>query len=192
MEQKFAEFLIDRKIINDNEKEVYIYGLKKLKLFVFNVVLTAVIGAALGMLGESILFLALFIPVRQYAGGYHAPGPRSCLAASVLLTIIILLAMKYIYAGMLAIVITVVISAAVIFLRAPVESRNKPLTDKERKVFRYRARGVVFIETIAALVLLVLSLEYVSKCITFVIACCALLTLFSDSVGRMKTRSAGE
>lgn len=48
-----------------------------------NLISTIVIGVIAGNVFESIAFLVFYIPLRSYAGGYHASTPRRCYFISI-------------------------------------------------------------------------------------------------------------
>lgn len=182
MEQQIVSFLIKEKIIKKDEEELYIYGLNKLKGSIINFLMTVLVGLILHMFWESILFFILYVPIRQYAGGYHAPNQRICFILSVMLILAALLAIKYIGMNSLCIVSIAAISGIIIFIKAPVESINKPLSIKERDVFRKRTRLILLIYIAVILSCIIFSWDYIAKCILIVVASSALLTLFSDKM----------
>lgn len=49
---------------SDEEKEIAIYGLKRLGMFVASMVVTAIIGLLMGNIQGVFLFLLFFIPLR--------------------------------------------------------------------------------------------------------------------------------
>ena len=67
-----TEVLEDKKIIQSSTKEVCAYGLRQIFSTIFNAGTMLLIGFLMQMLIEAILFTVIYIPVRVYAGGYHA------------------------------------------------------------------------------------------------------------------------
>ena len=72
---------------SDEEKEIAIYGLKRLGMFVASMVVTAIIGLLMGNIQGVFLFLLFFIPLRIFAGGLHLPALWMCAIASSLLIV---------------------------------------------------------------------------------------------------------
>ena len=73
---------------SDEEKEIAIYGLKRLGMFVASMVVTAMIGLLMGNIQGVFLFLLIFfIPLRIFAGGLHLPALWMCAIASSLLIV---------------------------------------------------------------------------------------------------------
>lgn len=67
-------YLISSNAIDDNEetKDYYRYGIEITISSLINILLIIIIGIVSGNALESIVFLACFIPLRQFTGGFHA------------------------------------------------------------------------------------------------------------------------
>lgn len=168
-----VERLIRNGIIAESERELYNYGVNGLYLSFINIVTSGIIGILFGMLWQSLLFSVAYIPLRSYAGGYHAKTPGRCYFLSTLLIACVLVVLKYVPFSMEGMYIALVIATAVIFVKAPVESENKPLNDRELKMFRTKARKILISETLLALILVAAHLSDVAECILLAILCSA-------------------
>lgn len=73
-----TEYLIDAKIIGEDDKTIIQYGIYGLISTVLNIATILVIGAWCNCILESILFTITFYFLRIYAGGYHAKTPGKC------------------------------------------------------------------------------------------------------------------
>lgn len=87
----------ERKIeLTEDEKRVIVeYGLergKKELLFWGYIVL---VGVALGVLWQGLVFWISFCAIRRYAGGYHADTEKRCLCISAVVILLVFLSMKY-------------------------------------------------------------------------------------------------
>ena len=82
--------------ITDEDKEIALYGMKRLTMLVTSIGVALLIGIAVGELKGVILFLAMFMPLRVFAGGLHMPRLWLCGIASSLLIISVALLIKYI------------------------------------------------------------------------------------------------
>ena len=71
--------------ITDEDKEIALYGMKRLTMLVTSIGVALLIGIAVGELKGVILFLAMFMPLRVFAGGLHMPRLWLCGIASSLL-----------------------------------------------------------------------------------------------------------
>ena len=136
-----------------------------------------IIGMVFGMLLESILFMVAYIPLRSYAGGYHAKTAVRCYFFSIVMISAVLWVMRYVmYSGLICGCLTA-ISGSVIWFLVPVEDRNKPLDDVEKVVYRKRARGMVLAESILLLFAILCNGERLGMCITLVLCVLALMLL---------------
>jgi accessory gene regulator B len=159
--------LIENGTINAEDKEIYEYGLKHIAALFINIITTLIIGFIFGMVWQTILFMVSYIPLRSYAGGYHARTPLRCYILSIILTICVLLSIKYIpYNNMLLLIITF-ISGILIFMFAPVDTENKPLDDIETRVFKKRTRIILFLEVGLILFFMILNLSLIGTCFVF-------------------------
>lgn len=169
--QKIADRLCRQDIIEDTDKELYVYGFNMLITVSLNIISTIIIGLLFGMVFESIAFLAAYIPLRSYAGGYHARTPLRCYIISLLLIVLILLALRSIGASVLALFVLSAIGTIICVTMSPVEDVNKTLDETEIKVYRKKtliilsAEMIIFIISIfvlmklAAVISIALSLE---------------------------------
>ena len=136
--EKITRALVENGNIREEEEEVYQYALKSMLILGGNILLSLMIGVCMGMPGYCVLFLCMLVPLRSDAGGYHAPNLFICYLLS--------------FASALALG-----SLLLIFLFAPLDSKNRPLEGQERKCIRKRARIVVCLEWITGGLLLLVS-----------------------------------
>jgi accessory gene regulator B len=163
---KITDHLAENGIINSEDKELYSYGLCQGMIMIANILTTLAIGLVFGMLWPSFIFMIAYMPLRSYAGGYHARTQLLCNIFSVLLTIIVLLIIKYLpWTNWLCLIVTF-ISAAVIAFLAPVEDKNKPLDSTEVRVYKKRTLNILSVEAAAIIVLLLFNLLQISVSIS--------------------------
>lgn len=136
--------LIDNKIIQAEEKETYVFGIKMLFTQTAHALLILILGYFFGLFYESIVFLITYMPLRIYAGGYHASSNTRCFISSTFMIAIVLLTLKSVPEHLALPVSWALgfISLAVILYYAPVENAKKPLDDKEKTVYRNKAYGI--------------------------------------------------
>ena len=91
---KLVSIFIKNDIIDEKDKEIYIYGLSQGIIMIFNIITVIIIGMILNMLFLSILFIATYIPIRVYAGGFHCRTQAKCYIFSVIMQITVLLLCK--------------------------------------------------------------------------------------------------
>lgn len=143
-----ADNLISIGRFEEEDKAIYQFGLEMLLLNTFNIITTALIGLAMGQLLESFMFLALFIPLRCHAGGYHAKNALCCFMLSNFVMILVLLLLRtppeMVERG--AGLFFLILSSGIAAILAPVENLNKPLDDVEKKVYKIRTRIVLVVK----------------------------------------------
>lgn len=164
--EKITARLIESGTISAEDKDIYEYGLKHIATMFLNISTTLVIGFIFGMIWQSGLFMVSYIPLRSYAGGYHARTPLKCYIFSVILTICVLLIIKYIPYNNISLLILLIISGVFIFIFAPVGDENKPLDELETKVFKKRTRIILFIESALIGLFMFLGLTWIMICMT--------------------------
>ncbi len=162
--------LIENNTIKEEDKEIYAYGLKQAIITFFNIVLAIIIGFIFKLPLQSLLFLLLYVPIRSYAGGYHARTQKLCYFLSILMTVVVL----YLYDAVpwtnLTVIITAAVSALVIFILAPIGDKNKPLDQLETKVYRKKTLIILSVELLilAGAMLLNISTIYIISVLVFV------------------------
>ena len=144
--EKITNYLIQSDIIKYDDREIYRYGVQQGLTGVLNFVTTLFIGILFRMTWESIVFTVAYIPLRHYAGGFHAKTPIRCYFFSIAIITAALLAMRYIPWTNLICGITLLLSMICIILFSPVETSNKPLDDIEKNVYRKRSYYVAVTE----------------------------------------------
>ena len=72
LSDKITSFLVCNNSIDNEESEVCSYGLEVLISSLINLVIILLIGAILGKLMQTVVFVACYCSIRQFSGGYHA------------------------------------------------------------------------------------------------------------------------
>lgn len=140
LSKRFAELMAKNEAIDESEKELYAFGLNYGLMTLLNVITTAFIGIVFGMLWQSLVFMASYIPLRVYAGGYHSKTPQRCYLTSILMIITAVLLIKHIEWTSVGSMIAVLLTGLCVYVLAPADNDNRSLAKVERKVFRKRAR----------------------------------------------------
>lgn len=176
--------LIQLNSIREDEKELYTYGLQQGIFIILNIVTTIVIGLISDMLWQSVLFMAAYLPLRSFAGGYHARTQLRCYLYSITLIITVLSAIRFIPWTNFICLGTALFAGAIIFTLGPVEDINKPLDQIEVAVYKKSTRIILALEFLIILLLLALKLNKALSCIA--------VSLFALSVmlvlGKLKMR----
>lgn len=140
---KIVSWLIREKAISTDEKELYLYAFHQMWVLLGNLTIAIVMGILFNHLKESIVFLLAYIPLRSYAGGYHARTPARCFILSVLLIVVVLSVISIPNWDELMSAIVCFLSTVCIWHLAPIGDENKPLDELETMVYRSRTRKVL-------------------------------------------------
>lgn len=183
--KQLTQSLIDNNTIKDEEREIYRYGIQQGLTIILNFVTTLTIGLVCDMLWQSAFFTVLYIPLRSFAGGYHAKTPIRCYIFSIVLMLAVLLAMRFVTFTCLICSILLLISGVVIFLFAPVEDKNKCLDKLEKKVYRKRTLKVWVSELAVTIICLGFRIMSIAECLTMIMTVMSVMLL----LGQLKNMS---
>lgn len=152
-------------IINGDETESYRYGLELLISTALNLLAVICISVVLGHLLMFVPYLVVFIPMRLFAGGYHAGKHWMCILVNSLSYFVALFTTMLLsdFTSAIFCIAASAISLILVFVFAPVEARNKPLYEIER----VRNRRISLVMAVSLLV--------VSLALYFTDACSLLL-----------------
>lgn len=182
---KIGNNLVHSNVIKEEDAEIYIYGINQILVSVLNVSSALIIGLILGVLPEIAVFMAAYIPLRSFAGGYHAKNPLRCYIFSVIMLIVVSIGMNYLlYMEDWVYYVVLATSVSVMFILAPVEDRNKPLDETEHKVYKRRTTLIAVIELIIALLLKLLISDSLFVAIVYSFVVLSLMLI----AGKVKNR----
>ena len=148
LSHKIGDDLVRSGIIKEDDADVYIYGINQIMSYVFNVSSSLIIGLIFGVTFEIIIFMAAYIPLRMFAGGYHAKTPLRCYIFSVIMLIIVSIGMKYLCPADWVYYAVLAVSVVVILALSPVEDKNKPLDEIEYRVYKKRTMLIAAVEVV--------------------------------------------
>lgn len=135
-------------IIEEEDREVYLYAYRLLLSHIFTIVSILIIGAVLQCAIPTAIFLLFFGPLRTYAGGIHASTYGRCFTCS--LGIYVIAATLCFSLGTSRWVLLVLpiyfVSVCVVAELAPVEDPNKPLDDSQRCRYRRITHYILAVE----------------------------------------------
>lgn len=172
---RLTEKLLSNGTISNEDKELYIYGLFMLLSQLMFFIIACIFGLILECLFESIIFYIAFMLIRRYAGGYHALTETRCEIFSTLsiLASIVAIKLSKIYDFQTVLLLITILSAVCIFVFCPLDTPEKPLSDKEFKYFR-KVSWIILFVIIAAIIV-----SYVFKFQIVTVPCCLSLILES-------------
>ena len=156
---KIGDDLVQSNIVKEEDAEIYIYGINQILVSVLNVSSALIIGLILETFFEAVVFMAAYIPLRIFAGGYHAKTPLRCYIFSVIMLVIVSLGIKYLPLAEWVYHAILLAAAIVVLVLSPVEDRNKPLDEIEHKVYKKRAIFIAATEFFVGLALKLIGLD---------------------------------
>lgn len=150
------EKLCANNIIKEEEREIYLYGLELLIATIFKGLVIVIIGALTGLIKEMLIFTLFFSGLRIQAGGYHAKTILGCLIGTLIIAFTSITVVRILPEAHQSyyILVSMVASIVLVFLYAPLESENKPLSKEEKILYRHRSLQTVIIGNIIILTLM--------------------------------------
>lgn len=175
----------------DTDEEIQRYGLFLLRHNMVNIGISLVIGLIFGCVRECLVFTIAYIGLRRYMGGYHAPKASVCVVMSIaMLSIVSVLA--HLLEPSVEISIVVILVYLALYMRLPIETKNRALDVIERDIFRRISVSIMVIYIIVALILIEFGWLY--NCIMYAIICCECLSLIQvllSLCGKIRRKSCG-
>ena len=135
---RLTDKLLTKGSITEDERELYIYGFFILLSHLMYLVLACIFGLLFECFIESIAFYVAFQFMRRYAGGYHAATETRCEILSTLSIVasIGIIKLSKIYDFKTILLFITIASMVLIFFLCPLDTPEKPLSEKEFKYFR--------------------------------------------------------
>ncbi len=151
-------WLIRNKIVDVENRNIYIYALEIILLNGGLLVVFLIISLLCGEIINFIAYLMFFLPLRSFSGGYHAETSESCFILSTIMFGASIAASKVIpmlFVSNAGILIGIV-SVLVIIIFAPLINENNPLNRSQRN----RNRIIVCTLILLDLVFFIISCNY--------------------------------
>lgn len=135
---RLTDKLLSKGSITEDERELYIYGFFMLLSHLMYFILACVFGLMFKCFFQSIIFYIAFQFIRRYAGGCHAATETRCEILSTLSIVasIGIIKLSKIYDFNTILLLITLISMVLIFFLCPLDTPEKPLSEKEFKYFR--------------------------------------------------------
>ena len=141
--KKIAEYLVKCGEISNNDYEVeyYRYGIEVALSSLLNLAIIIIIGIISMHIIESLIFLIVFIFVRQVTGGYHADTYFKCNLYLCLSFVLLLISYDFFSNNNNVYLVTAIniVSLLIISIFSPVENKNKPIAKANRKGLKIKS-----------------------------------------------------
>lgn len=181
-----ADRLADRGVIQEKDVPVYRYGLEAIYSSTLELVSILFLAVIVGNFWQTVAFFLAFIPLRVYAGGYHASTRLRCFLVSLVVYGVFAVALILVPAAwyrMLALA-GCALSAWVVWRKAPVVHHNRRIAPAAWQYYRRISRLICGIEIAIVLVGLAILPE---RMIFFAL----LLGLLAEALSMAAVRSVG-
>ena len=112
------------------------YGLEVLLSTLLNVICIGVVGVLMNKILLALVFILVFVPIRSFAGGYHADTKLRCNLNIIVVLIVTMVGTDWIRRWSLELIFLMVGNLVFFILfsiLAPVEHHNKPLDQEKRR-----------------------------------------------------------
>lgn len=136
LSKRISLFLCEKDIVTKETVEVYQYGFEVIISTLIGFFITILIGVAFHMIVVSLLYYFVFVVLRQFTGGYHADTYLKCNLIFAATTTFIFGMARIAEKGYYSIgfhVLLLFFAVITIWFKVPVENKNKPLSEKEKK-----------------------------------------------------------
>ncbi|MCP1103350.1 accessory gene regulator B [Aequitasia blattaphilus] len=153
---KVVKLFIRNNVVKEMEYDIYFYGMKLFLGEMINISLILLIGMLCGRRIETIVFLLAFIPIRVFAGGYHASCRRNCTLVFTGSYMCLCCVWNYIILSnsvLESYLYVLMIIADIVILRlAPVEHKKRPFEPNQVPVYRRKIRiRLLFVNMVVVL-----------------------------------------
>ena len=147
--EKISNVLWEQGILKKDDKNICSYGLDILISSVAEVTAILIISLLVNNFRETAVFFAAFIPLRIFAGGYHAKTRMRCFFVSLAVYAVFSVVVRTIPAGKYSLlsIISAPISLAIVLAFAPVVHKNKSASENERKIYRDKSIRICLAES---------------------------------------------
>lgn len=165
-----TDLLAEHKFISKNQIEICKYGIENLIISFLEILSVLVLAIFLKNVIYTLFFLASFISLRRYTGGYHANTKKGCYLVFVAVYLIYSVLLRYFPEKHIVVLgtITVFLTLITVLRYAPIVHLNKKVSKTEQKV--YRKFAIIITSVLSAMVILGMIVNLHSKIVLSVIA----------------------
>lgn len=147
--KKVVFWQVHKNYLPQRDTKLYIYAYGLLIGQVVNIIIACLLATFFHAFITVFLFLLFYIPLRSYAGGYHAKSYTVCTLFSTVLVLLVCLINNMVPCELI-LSINLLSSGAcgiMIFFLSPVQDMNKLLEKVEKDCYRKRSRVIWIGET---------------------------------------------
>lgn len=177
IKEKFVNAIAQSINLSKEDTVILNYGLKKIALLIEDAIFTIVLGGFLGISALSIVFQISFMLLRMYGGGYHSETELKCKIHSAIVTTVSLLSIRVLADKSWWSFPLFILAGIAVMMLSPVEAKNKPLSEKERKINHWKTIYIVIMLNLFAVISWIYHLRYFYAIAVAVYAACILMVM---------------
>lgn len=188
-----TDSLVNSGVVPSEDRDLYEYGIRQGVIMIINLVTVILVGVMFGMVIQCVAFMVAYIPLRSYAGGYHAGTQLTCYLLSIPFMIIMLIGIRVIPWNGYICVAVLLFAGIVLFKLTPVEDLNKPLRPIEITVYRKKSLIIATVLSCIAILLWFAGIKQIAVSIImalFMIAVMLILGVFKNNKVQVKEEKA--
>ena len=150
---KWIHSIVDKKIeqgeFSKSKRDLYIYGYTLLLEKTIIILITITIAVIFKAYWEIIILCIAFIPLWQYAGGYHAKTRSACLTLSALYMIGAVLWIGFAKNHLIFPYNVLIegVCSGIVFWLAPIDTQTRRISESERIYFKRVTRIILLIQS---------------------------------------------
>lgn len=171
--------------LNKEEKEILVFGVQGFLEISCNLIASLIIAIIFHCFVDVIFFFCVFIPIRSYAGGYHADKYCHCFIISIMLLVGMLILTKYWNLSIGILMISIISIEIIIWKNGLVVNENRPLSIREYNDFSNKLKKRLLIELVIAILLGVMKLNKYLMIMMLSMS----LVLIGMMIGRIKDKN---
>ncbi len=137
--------LIAMSVVEESDRELYVYGFFLLITRCFFFLVTIAFGGLLGIPCESAIFYIVFMLLRSYAGGVHARTEMACTVWTTAAMGMAAVVIRMLEESNAKIPLCVLLLNICLLVFSPLDSKGKPLDAEEKQRYRKICVFLVFI-----------------------------------------------
>lgn len=160
-----SEWLYTQGAIEEEDRELYEYGVYVLLINISPILLSLLIGSMMGLIVNGVLFITPFILIRKFSGGLHTRTVENCFILSVVTMSSGIYLTKHFVPNYL-LNVCMMVSVCTIIGTSPIDSENRHLEDMEKKIYRRIASCLAIIFSIIYVGLYIAGKEKFAVCIS--------------------------
>ena len=157
MIKRILDWLYAQGYVNESNNKIIELGLQRMKSTFTSIIFSAIVSWLMGDVVIGLLFELTYIPIRIYAGGYHASSKKKCEYLSYGSLLLCMILIFYVPLKVEIMHVLLLLSGGIILLQSPIESPNKRLNSVEKKI--YRRKSIMYLVIVVFVYVLMIGMN---------------------------------